>query len=86
MASGVAYKQAKLTEEWDAIVIGSAIGGLTAVVLLGAHGAKCVLVLERHCEAGGFTHTFHRPRYEWDVGPQKLLLGGVKSSGRRRDE
>jgi all-trans-retinol 13,14-reductase len=27
-----------------------------------------VLVLERHYEAGGFTHTFHRPGYEWDVG------------------
>ncbi|MEJ2503895.1 MAG: NAD(P)/FAD-dependent oxidoreductase, partial [Gemmatimonadota bacterium] len=27
-----------------------------------------VLVLERHYSAGGFTHTFHRPGYEWDVG------------------
>jgi len=68
MASGVAYKQAKLAEAWDAIVIGSGIGGLTAAVLLGAHAGKRVLVLERHYEAGGFTHTFHRPGYEWDVG------------------
>ena len=68
MASGIAYKQAKLTEAWDAIVIGSGIGGLTAAVLLGAHAGKRVLVLERHYEAGGFTHTFHRPGYEWDVG------------------
>ena len=30
-------------------------------------GAR-VLVLERHYTAGGFTHTFHRPGYEWDVG------------------
>jgi all-trans-retinol 13,14-reductase len=27
-----------------------------------------VLVLERHYTAGGFTHVFHRPGYEWDVG------------------
>ena len=68
MASGVPLKQAKLTEAWDAIVIGSGIGGLAAAVLLGAHTGKRVLVLERHYEAGGFTHTFHRPGYEWDVG------------------
>lgn len=68
MASGIPYKQAKLTEAWDAIVIGSGIGGLTAAVLLAAHAGKRVLVLERHYEAGGFTHTFRRPGYEWDVG------------------
>ncbi len=68
MANGIPYKQAKLAETWDAIVIGSGIGGLTAAVLMGAHAGKRVLVLERHYEAGGFTHTFHRPGYEWDVG------------------
>ena len=68
MAKTVNYKQAKLAEQWDAIVIGSGMGGLTAAVLLGAQGGKRVLVLERHYEAGGFTHTFHRPGYEWDVG------------------
>src|SRR5271169_394814 len=68
MASGIPYKRAKLAETWDAIVIGSGIGGLTAAVLLGVHAGKRVLVLERHYEAGGFTHTFHRPGYEWDVG------------------
>ena len=62
------YKQAILDEPWDAIVIGSGIGGLTAAVLLAQHGGKRVLVLERHYEAGGFTHTFRRPGYEWDVG------------------
>ncbi len=65
---GIPYKQATLDENWDAIVIGSGIGGLTAAVLLGLHGGKRVLVLERHYEAGGFTHTFRRPGYEWDVG------------------
>jgi all-trans-retinol 13,14-reductase len=68
MANGIPYKEAKLAETWDAIVIGSGIGGLTAAVLLGMHAGKRVLVLERHYEAGGFTHTFHRLGYEWDVG------------------
>ena len=68
MTSGISYKKAELAEAWDAIVIGSGIGGLTAAVLLGTQAGKRVLVLERHYEAGGFTHTFHRPGYEWDVG------------------
>lgn len=53
---------------FDAIVIGSGIGGLSAAALLAKHAAKRVLVLERHYAAGGFTHVFHRPGYEWDVG------------------
>jgi all-trans-retinol 13,14-reductase len=68
MSAGKPYRQAQLDERWDAIVIGSGMGGLTAAVLLGAHGGKRVLVLERHYEAGGFTHTFRRPGFEWDVG------------------
>jgi all-trans-retinol 13,14-reductase len=68
MAIGIGYRQAQLADAWDAIVIGSGIGGLTAAVLLAVHGNKRVLVLERHYEAGGFTHTFHRAGFEWDVG------------------
>ena len=63
-----AYKQVTLGDTWDVIVIGSGIGGLTAAVLLSVHGGKRVLVLERHYAMGGFTHTFRRPGYEWDVG------------------
>lgn len=68
MAKEVSYKQAELAETWDAIVIGSGIGGLTAAALMGLHAGKRVLVLEKHYVPGGFTHTFHRPGYEWDVG------------------
>jgi all-trans-retinol 13,14-reductase len=53
---------------YDAIVIGSGIGGLSAAVLLAKHSGKRVLVLERHYAAGGFTHVFRRPGFEWDVG------------------
>lgn len=66
--TGVAYRQAILEDRWDAIVVGSGMGGLTAAALLAKHAAKRVLVLERHYTAGGFTHVFHRPGYEWDVG------------------
>ena len=62
------YKQQSLDDSWDAIVIGSGIGGLATAALLSLHAAKKVLVLERHYTAGGYTHVFHRPGYEWDVG------------------
>ncbi len=62
------YKRAQLPDRFDAIVIGSGMGGLTVAMLLATQAGKRVLVLERHYEAGGFTHTFRRPGYEWDVG------------------
>jgi len=39
-----------------------------AAALLARHDGKPVLVMERHYVAGGYTHTFHRPGYDWDVG------------------
>ncbi len=65
---GQSYKQHPVDGTYDAIVIGSGIGGLTAAALLAKHAGKKVLVLERHYTAGGFTHVFRRPDYEWDVG------------------
>jgi all-trans-retinol 13,14-reductase len=62
------YRQAQVDDTFDAIVIGSGMGGLTTASLLARHAGKRVLVLERHYTAGGFTHAFHRPGYQWDVG------------------
>jgi all-trans-retinol 13,14-reductase len=66
--TGIPYKRATLAEHYDSIVIGSGAGGLTAAALLARHGSHRVLVLERHYTAGGFTHVFRRPGFEWDVG------------------
>ncbi len=54
--------------DYDAIVIGSGIGGLTVASLLTQVAAKRVLVLEQHFKLGGLTHTFRRKKFEWDVG------------------
>lgn len=64
----ISYKAHRLDEHWDAIVIGSGIGGLATAALLAKEAGKKVLVLERHYTAGGYTHVFHRPGYQWDVG------------------
>lgn len=54
---------------YDAIVIGSGMGGLAAAALLARFAGRRVCVLERHSTAGGFTHTFRRPGgWEWDTG------------------
>jgi all-trans-retinol 13,14-reductase len=68
MKSAEPYHLNRSTGPWDAIVIGSGIGGLGAAALLARYDGKRVLVLERHYTPGGFTHTFRRPGYEWDVG------------------
>ncbi|MFO0561589.1 MAG: NAD(P)/FAD-dependent oxidoreductase [Polyangiales bacterium] len=52
---------------WDDVVIGSGMGGLATAALLSELGRR-VLVLEQHYVPGGFTHTFKRKRWQWDVG------------------
>jgi all-trans-retinol 13,14-reductase len=65
---GSSYLQGPVDDQWDAIVIGSGMGGLAAAALLAMFGGKRVLVLERHHVVGGFTHSFHNSGYEWNVG------------------
>ena len=61
------YSPSLAETTYDAIVIGSGIGGLSTAVLLAKAGKK-VLVLEQHYEPGGFSHTFKRKNFVWDVG------------------
>jgi all-trans-retinol 13,14-reductase len=56
-----------LTGPWDVIVVGSGMGGMACAASLAKHGRRC-LVLEQHYVPGGFTHTFSRKGYTWDVG------------------
>ena len=58
-----------MQEKYDAIVIGSGIGGLTTAALLAKAYQQKVLILEQHWTIGGLTHEFERARkYSWDVG------------------
>ncbi len=60
--------------DWDAIVIGSGMGGLTAAAAL----ARCdqrVLLLEQHFVLGGMTQTFERQGFRFATGLH--YIGGV---------
>lgn len=84
MKFGRSYKQHGIPSgDFDAIVVGSGIGGLGVAALLAKHAGKRCLVLERHYTAGGFTHTFNRPGYEWDVGVHYIGQTGPRTLLRR---
>jgi len=80
---GRRYRANRLDGPYDAIVIGSGIGGLTAAACLSKLGKK-VVVLEQHYTAGGFTHSYDRNGYEWDVGVHYIGDMGAKHTLARR--
>jgi prolycopene isomerase len=65
--------------EFDAIVIGSGIGGLVTATQLAAKGAK-VLVLERYLIPGGSGGYFERQGYRFDVGASMIFGFGDKGT------
>ena len=69
-------------KSWDAIVIGSGMGGLACAAALAKTGHKA-LVLEQHYVAGGLTQTFHRSGFRWDVGVHYLGEMGPEGEARR---
>ncbi len=70
--------------EYDAIVIGSGMGGLAFASIMARLRKWRVLTLERHFKIGGFTHTFSRPGgWLWDVGVHYVGQMGPGMMGRQ---
>ncbi|MGB3325670.1 MAG: NAD(P)/FAD-dependent oxidoreductase [Mycolicibacterium fortuitum] len=57
--------------DWDAIVVGSGMGGMTAAAYLAAAGRR-TLVVEQGDVLGGCTHVFRRKGFEFEVGVHYL--------------
>jgi len=79
---GYRYRPNRLAAAYDALVIGSGMGGLTTAALLSELGWK-VCVLEQHYTAGGYTHSYERAGYEWDVGVHYIGDVGAPTRTRR---
>ncbi len=86
-------RKPKDENEYDVIIVGSGIGGLTCGALLSKRGYK-VLVLEQHYQVGGYCSSFKRRDFIfntgvenvsglWKRGPVSYLL---KELGLRKDE
>ena len=67
-------------KDFDAVVIGAGLGGLSAATALSKAG-KNVLLLERHNVPGGYATSFMRGRFEFDVSLHEL--SGVGTEGNR---
>ena len=72
-----------MKDKYDVIIIGSGISGLCCGALLSMEGKK-VLILEKHFKIGGYTHTFKRKGFEWDVGIHYIGAVHNKNSFPRR--
>lgn len=79
---GHRYRPSRLNGPYDALVIGSGIGGLTTAALLSDLGWR-VAVMEQHYTAGGNTHSYERAGYDWDVGVHYLGDVGTRTTTRR---
>jgi all-trans-retinol 13,14-reductase len=82
LRTGRRYRPSRLEGSYDALVIGSGIGGLTSAALLAELGWR-VAVLEQHYTAGGSTHSYERRGYEWDVGVHYIGDMGAATTSRR---
>jgi len=79
---GRRYRPGRPGGPYDALVIGSGIGGLTTAALLSELGWR-IAVLEQHYTAGGATHSYERNGYEWDVGVHYVGDMGAQTTTRR---
>ncbi len=68
----------RFAEEYDVVVIGAGIGGLTCAAYLAKNG-KRVRVLEQHYAPGGCCTSFSRKGFRFDAGV--LHITGGKESG-----
>ncbi len=64
-------KRPKRDNEYDIIIVGSGIGGLTCGALLAKKGYK-ILVLEQHFQIGGYCSSFRRRGFVFNTGVEDV--------------
>ncbi len=67
--------------DYDVVVVGAGLGGLSAATWLAKEGRK-VLLLERHRVPGGYASSFKRGRFEFEISLHELSgLGTAADKG-----
>jgi prolycopene isomerase len=79
-------KMSGIKKDWDVIVVGSGLGGLSCAGMLAKNGRR-VLVLEKHNKVGGYAHQFKRKvgkdiTYYFDVALH--VTGSLNEGGSSR--
>lgn len=69
------FRREARRDRYDAIVVGSGLGGLSCAALL-ARAGRSVLVVERHDRPGGYAHSFRRNGCVFDSAVH--LVGGCE--------
>jgi len=67
----VDVEKLKGKNEYDVIIVGSGIGGLTCGALLSKRGYR-VLVLEQHSQVGGYCSSFKRKDFVFNTGVENI--------------
>jgi len=68
-------------KDYDVVVIGAGLGGLSSAAFLAKEGKK-VLLLERHYVPGGYASSFLRGRFEFEISLHELSgLGDESNQG-----
>ncbi|RJP27636.1 MAG: FAD-dependent oxidoreductase [Actinobacteria bacterium] len=68
-------------KDYDVVVIGAGLGGLSSAAFLAKAGKK-VLLLERHYVPGGYASSFLRGRFEFEISLHELSgLGDEQNPG-----
>lgn len=70
----------EITKDYDVIIIGSGLAGMTAANIMGRHGHS-VLLLEAHNKLGGFATWFfrHDRNHVFDISLHGFPVGMIKS-------
>ncbi|MEM4523426.1 MAG: FAD-dependent oxidoreductase [Nitrososphaeria archaeon] len=64
-------QRVKSEDEYDVIIVGAGIGGLSCGALLAKRGYK-VLVLEQHYQVGGYCSSFERKGFTFNTGVEDV--------------
>lgn len=66
--TGSPYRKGRAVEgRFDAVIVGSGMGGLSVAAILAREG-QAVLLLEQNSVVGGMTQSYQRDGYRWTVG------------------